>query len=511
MTRPEPGDASPIWPTLPSMRLPSTRTIGVAGSDDGLVRVWDLESRDLLYEPLKSHDGKVNAVAVGNLRGRLIAASGGNDRTVRVWDLEVGRPLGAPLEGHRRKVRAVAVGELRDRPIVVSGSNDNTVRVWDVDSGRPLYEPFVGHDSNVTAVSVGAVRGRAIAVSGSEDETLRVWDLEAGALLGVLRGHDNWVNAVAVGTLRGRAIAVSGSCDESLRVWDLETGTPLGVLRGHDDWVNAVAVGELGGRLIAVSGGNDKMVRMWDLEEAVPRGEPLAGHDDWVTAVAVGAIGDRSIAVSGGLDKSMRVWDLSAGGPLGWPLLCDHSVKAVAQGKIHGGPSSASSDSEETSGAAAWRIVPNFRQDEETTSEPEAEDGSTMPMPPSDQKISVRLSVQPARATAGDEITCRVDIDQIDAKVRGGRVELGYQNTYRSKDNHGTGRNTEWVSVRTAQLFERGLAPGPQFVHLAVPVDAPPTIQSAVEWYVQAVIDRRRGFDAWAEAPLVVRAAPGAL
>jgi hypothetical protein len=184
------------------------------------------------------------------------------------------------------------------------------------------------------------------------------------------------------------------------------------------------------------------MVRVWDLEEAVPRGEPLQGTTTG-SPRRVGAIGDRSIAVSGGLDKSMRVWDLSAGGPLGWPLMCDHSVKAVAQGKIHGGPSSASSDSEETSGAAAWRIVPNFRQDEETTSEPEAEDGSTMPMPPSDQKISVRLSVQPARATAGDEITCRVDIDQIDAKVRGGRVELGYQNTYRSKDNHGTGRTAD--------------------------------------------------------------------
>jgi hypothetical protein len=158
----------------------------------------------------------------------------------------------------------------------------------------------------------------------------------------------------------------------------------------------------------------------------------LAGHDDWVTAVAVGAIGDRSIAVSGGLDKSMRVWDLSAGGPLGWPLWCDRSVKAVALGRFHGRPSSASSDSEETAGAAAWRLVPNSWQDEGTTSEPEAEDGSTMPMPPSDQKISVRLSVQPARTTAGDEIACRVDIEQIDAKAQGGRVELGYRNTYRS-------------------------------------------------------------------------------
>jgi eukaryotic-like serine/threonine-protein kinase len=54
--------------------------------------------------------------------------SGSDDGTVRVWDLEAGRSLGAPLEGHRRKVVAVAVGELGGRPIAVSGGNDNTVR-----------------------------------------------------------------------------------------------------------------------------------------------------------------------------------------------------------------------------------------------------------------------------------------------------------------------------------------------------------------------------------------------
>ena len=93
-----------------SMRTPTTRPIAVSGSDDATVRVWDLDSRELLYEPLKGHKGKVNAVAVGKLGGRPIAVSGGNDRTVRVWDLEAGRSLGAPLEGHRGNVLAVAVG-----------------------------------------------------------------------------------------------------------------------------------------------------------------------------------------------------------------------------------------------------------------------------------------------------------------------------------------------------------------------------------------------------------------
>ena len=123
------------WGIAMSMRTPNTRPIVVSGSDDATVRVWDLDSRGLVSEPLKGHKGTVNAVAVGKLHGRPIAVSGGNDRTVRLWDLDAGRSLRAPLEGHRRKVLAVAVGELRDRPIAVSGGNDNTVRVWDLRRG----------------------------------------------------------------------------------------------------------------------------------------------------------------------------------------------------------------------------------------------------------------------------------------------------------------------------------------------------------------------------------------
>jgi hypothetical protein len=353
----------------------------VSGGDDATVRVWELESRELLHQPLRGHDGDVNALALGELHGRAIVASGGNDRTVRLWDLVSGESLGAALQGHRRKVRAVAIGEFRGRPIVVSGSDDNTVRVWDLDSGRLLYEPLVGHHGNVTAIAVGELRGRAIAVSGSEDFTLRVWDLEVGGPLGALEGHEGFVHAVALGELGGRPIAVSGGDDKTVRVWDLEKAGPLGEpLVGHEGWVNAVAAGALGGRQIAVSGGDDKTVRVWDLEKAGPLGEPLVGHEGWVNAVAAGTIGERSIAVSGGDDNTVRMWDLSAGGPLGGPLRHDRGVSAVAVGELQGGPPPASGETHrDTDEPTAWRVATDRRRDEETAPRPGVADPCTSP------------------------------------------------------------------------------------------------------------------------------------
>jgi len=355
----------------------------VSGGNDAAVRVWDLESGELLHQPLTGHDGDVNALALGESHGRAVVASGGNDGTVRLWDPVSGESLGAALQGHRRKVRAVAIGELRGRPIVVSGSNDNTVRVWGLDSGRLLYEPLVGHHSNVTAVAVGQLRGRAIAVSGSEDFTLWVWDLEVGGPRCTLQGHEGFVHAVAVGELGGRPIAVSGGDDKTVRVWALDTGRPLGgPLRGHRDWVTAVAVGALAGRPIAVSGGTDQTVRVWDLEEAGPLGEPLVGHEGWVNAVAVETIGGRSIAVSGGDDNTVRMWDLSAGGPLGWPLRHDRGVNAVAVGEPQSAPPPASGETDrDTDEPAAWRVASARRREQEAAPEPGVADPGTSPEP----------------------------------------------------------------------------------------------------------------------------------
>ncbi|MEL7355509.1 MAG: hypothetical protein AAFN40_02985, partial [Cyanobacteria bacterium J06560_6] len=55
--------------------------------------------------------------------------SGSNDGTLRLWDLE-GNAVGAAFEGHSDSVSSVAFSSRGDR--IISGSRDNTLRLWRV-------------------------------------------------------------------------------------------------------------------------------------------------------------------------------------------------------------------------------------------------------------------------------------------------------------------------------------------------------------------------------------------
>ncbi len=263
----------------------------VSGSDDCMVRVWDLLTGETTCT-LEGHSESVTAVAVLP-DGRVV--SGSVDRNLRAWDLAIGETT-CILEGHSEWVRAVAV--LPDGR-VISGSDDRTLRVWDLATGETTCT-LKGHSALVTAVVV-LPDGRV--VSGSDDRTLRVWDLATGETIRTLEGHSGWVHAVAV--LPDGRVA-SGSADRTLRVWDLATGEATCTLEGHSDWVAAAAVLP-NGRI--ASGSADRTLRVWNLAT----GETtciLDGHSAWVTAVAV--LPDGRV-VSGSTDRTLRVWDLATG------------------------------------------------------------------------------------------------------------------------------------------------------------------------------------------------------
>ncbi len=313
------------------------RPVIVSGGVDRVVRVWDLDSGELVLGPLTGHSGEVAAVAVGQRQGRPVIVSGGVDRVVRVWDLDSGELVLGPLTGHSGEVAAVAVGQRQGRPVIVSG--DRVVRVWDPDSGELVLGPLAVHDDWVTAVAVGQRQGRPVIVSGDRDQTVRVWDLDSGELvLGPLTGHEGEVWAVAVGQRQGRPVIISGSDDQTVRVWDLDSGElVLGPLTGHEGEVWAVATGGGQGWPVVVSGSDDQTVRVWDLDSGELVLGPL-GHAGGVAAVAVGQRRGRPVIVSGGGDQTVRVWDLDSGQPVRGPLGPEGAVYVAAVGQRRGRP-----------------------------------------------------------------------------------------------------------------------------------------------------------------------------
>ena len=80
-----------------------------------------------LDRTIKGHSGWVNSVAMSS-DGQTIV-SGSDDHTIKVWNLDTGELLHT-LEGHSDSVNSVAISP--NGRTIVSGSKDETVKVWQV-------------------------------------------------------------------------------------------------------------------------------------------------------------------------------------------------------------------------------------------------------------------------------------------------------------------------------------------------------------------------------------------
>jgi WD40 repeat protein len=155
----------------------------VTGGYDNTVRIWDARTTQPLGTPLTGHSSVVNTVALGRIGEREVIVSGAWDGTVQIWDAGSGRHLGAAPSGlgagpffDHGKVQAVALGQIRQRDVIVSAGSDDTIRIWDAGSGQPLGAPVTGHTGPVSSVAVGRIEELELTVSGGADLTVRIWD-----------------------------------------------------------------------------------------------------------------------------------------------------------------------------------------------------------------------------------------------------------------------------------------------------------------------------------------------
>ncbi|KIO18687.1 hypothetical protein M407DRAFT_83648, partial [Tulasnella calospora MUT 4182] len=227
-----------------------------------------------------------------------VRASVSDDNTVRLWDVQTRTPLGNPLTGHSDEIESAVFSS--DGKVLASGSSDETVRLWDVQTGASLGKPLTGHTSWIETVAFSP-DGKILA-SGSGDNTVRLWAVETGALLGEpLTGHRNSINSVTFSP-DGKVVA-SGSHDNTVRLWDALTGTPLGdPLTGNGSNIRSFIFSQDG--KVLISGSNDNTVQLWEVQTGAPLGDRLSGQSGTIESALFQQSGETLISRS-----AVQLWD----------------------------------------------------------------------------------------------------------------------------------------------------------------------------------------------------------
>lgn len=310
----------------------------VSGSEDKTVRLWNVQSGEMIGYPLIKHTGFVSSVAFSP-DGQTIV-SGSQDKTIQFWNIQA-KPIGECLTGHMSAVRSVAFSP--DGKSLVSGSFDHTIQLWDIQSQQPIGQPLIGHTDIVISV-VFSPDGQSF-ISGSFDKALRLWDIQGQSLGEPFTGHTDFISSVAF-SHDGKTI-VSGSFDKTVRLWDMQ-GESIGQpFIGHTDVVSSVALSQDGKTL--VSGSFDQTVRLWNLQ-GQSKSLPFTGHTDSVRSIALSP--DGQTLVSGSDDKTLRLWNLQ-GEPLGQPLI-GHTGSIFSVALSHDGQTIVSGSQDET--LRLWNI-----------------------------------------------------------------------------------------------------------------------------------------------------------
>ncbi|KAF8553431.1 WD40 repeat-like protein [Imleria badia] len=235
-----------------------------------------------------------------------------DDGTIRVCNLENGEQEGTSMEHESGYVENLAV--TGDGTRIISCDENGSIRVWDVESHELVREWT--HPEGFPEITVSP-DGRLIAVGS--------WDVGIYTMEGSHVNHSIKVGK-AVWSLAfspsGDKLACGTRSD--VYVYDVENGTlTLGPLQGHEDCVHRMLWSLDGSRLFSAS--KDKTMSCWSSDTGEQLGQPWT-HTSHIQSLSLSPDGSRLASAS---YDSVRFWDTISGSPITQHVEHDYSVNAV--------------------------------------------------------------------------------------------------------------------------------------------------------------------------------------
>lgn len=281
------------------------------GAWDGLLKVWDAESGDLVTAPTGGPGNWVAGPSFSADGSRVAAAFGpwnaDPDGLVRVVDVGTGEVLTFPSPPY---VNDVAISPDGRSVVAVGGKPSAAIDLIDV--GTAQVRRIVNPTENGLTTVAWSQDGRHIAVSGW-DSAVAVMDA-SGRLEFLLRGHSGSVHWMDWSPDATRLL--TGSVDGTARVWEIDDLSVTGVetLSARAGSITGVAFSPDGTHVMTRS--ETRVMDVWDVG---PMGDAeVADVGDAIQLVSFSSDG----VVTSGRDGSLSILDLVTGErahrPIGW-------------------------------------------------------------------------------------------------------------------------------------------------------------------------------------------------
>ncbi|KAK9898090.1 WD40 repeat-like protein [Cystobasidium minutum MCA 4210] len=180
----------------------------VTGSDDGTVKIWDFERREI-EKALSGHGYDVRCVKWHPTKSLLV--SGSKNALIKFWDPRTGTDL-RTLHDHKNSIQAMAWSP--NGNMVASASRDQSIKIFDIRMMK-MIQNFTGQEA--CSVAWHPVHHDHL-VSGGSDGSLQYWNLDTPNPVDTVEfAHEGQVWSMDFHPV-GHLLA-TGSSDHTTRWW----------------------------------------------------------------------------------------------------------------------------------------------------------------------------------------------------------------------------------------------------------------------------------------------------
>ncbi|HSJ04408.1 MAG TPA: WD40 repeat domain-containing serine/threonine protein kinase [Verrucomicrobium sp.] len=277
----------------------------VAGSAEGQVQAWDLETGKPVT-PLLRH-GATRLVQVKFTPGADSFCALGLNGVLRFWDRATGGLLDLQLEGAREDIHQL--GFASDGKTLLASHGKNLLSVWSARGGNVLKDAMHPAEDVRKILFGNDEKGLPVVVSlsGGPQGAAQIWKADSLLPLGERLPHSRPFD---VDLSPDGKYAVTGGGDNTARIWETTAGKRVGRSLTHFGYVFRVKFSP-DSRLVATCS-DDGTARVWDTESGEPVSPPLPQG-----AAALSWSSDSRQLLTASAKGLVAIWDVS---PVGGTL-----------------------------------------------------------------------------------------------------------------------------------------------------------------------------------------------